>query len=207
MQRWYLISYGLMGQIGRFAADAGARYERGQAVVIRSHRGIELGEILIENPARESTDIPPAVTACILRAAGPADLERARLAERERAERFAVCQAVFRDGLWPIDLIDVEPLLDDRRTVLHYLGPHRLDVTGVLAAFRDVCDLDVMLQPVGRDVPEIDPLEDAEADDHAHACGTCSSENGGCGSSSGGCGSSAGGCSDCGVKKLMTARQ
>ncbi len=207
MQRWYLISYGLMAQIGRFAADAGTRYERGQAVVIRSHRGIELGEILIENPARESADIPPAVTACILRAAGPADLDRARLAERERDERFAICQAVFRDGLWPIDLIDVESLLDDRRTVLHYLGPHRLDVTGVLAAFRDVCDLDVMLQPVGRDVPEIDPLEDAEADDHAHACGTCSSESGGCGSSSGGCGSSAGGCSDCGVKKLMAARQ
>ncbi len=99
MQRWYLISYGLMGQILTALPpkpQPGTR--RGQVVVIRSRRGIELGEVLLENPARESVDVPPASTACILRAASPADLDRARLAERKRDERFAVCQAVFRDG-------------------------------------------------------------------------------------------------------------
>lgn len=200
MERSYLIRYGMMGQVGRFAADPGEVYGRGQAVVVRSHRGTEMGEVLIETPVGSAADVPPAGTARVLRAAGPGDVDRARLAGRERDERFAVCERVFGNGVWPIELIDVEALLDDRRTVLHYLGPHRLDVSGVLAAFREVCDLDVMLQPVGRDLPDED-VSAAESDpEPEHACGSCSSSGGG------GCGSG-GGCGDCGVKKLLDARR
>ncbi|MCA1686937.1 MAG: signal peptidase, partial [Planctomycetia bacterium] len=75
MERSYLIRYGMMGQVGRFAADPGTGYERGQTVVVRSHRGAELGEVLIEAPARAGDDVPPAGTALILRAAGLEDLE------------------------------------------------------------------------------------------------------------------------------------
>ena len=76
-----------------------------------------------------------------------------------------------------VELIDVEPLLDDRRTVLHYLGPHRLDTAGLLAVFREALDLDVMFQPVGRDVPdeELDEPVEVEA---AGGCGDCGSGGG-----------------------------
>ena len=205
MERSYLIRYGMMGQVGRFAADPGSGYDRGQTVVVRSHRGTELGEVLIEAPDRATADVPPAGTARVLRAAGPEDVEHARVAERDRDDRFAACERVFRDGVWPIELIDVEPLLDDRRTVLHYLGPHRLDVSGVLAAFRSACELDVMLQPVGLDLPD---EEDTSADEEPeHSCGSCGSGGGGGCGSGGGCGTSSGGCGDCGVKKLLGARR
>lgn len=200
MERAYLIRYGLMGQVGRFSADPGASYERGQSVVVRSHRGTELGEVLIEAPDPEPVAVPPTGSAHVLRAAGPEDLGRARLVDHERDERFAACQRVFQDGVGPLELIDVEPLLDDRRTVLHYLGPHRLDMIGVLAAVRAACDLDVMLEPVGRDLPD-DETEDAPAP--AEAPSGCGAE--GCGA--GGCGAGGGGCSDCGVKKLLSARR
>ena len=205
MERSYLIRYGMMGQVGRFAADPGEGFARGQTVVVRSHRGTELGEVLIEAPEGIGSGATETGTACVLRVAGPEDDEAARRADRERDDRFAACERVFRDGAWPIELIDVEPLLDDRRTVLHYLGPHRLDVSGVLAAFRAACDLDVMLEPVGRDVPDEGEPEHVEG----HGCGDCgSSEGGGCGSSGGGCGSaSGGGCGDCGVKKLLNSRR
>jgi cell fate regulator YaaT (PSP1 superfamily) len=200
MERSYLIRYGLMGQVGQFAADleCDSAFDRGRTVVIRSHRGTELGEVLIEAPRlpREE-DIPG--EARILRAARPDDLERARIAEAEREARFKACERVFRDGVWPLELVDVEPLLDDSRTVLHYLGPHRLDVAGLLSAMRSSCGLDVMLQPVGRDMPEEESESESEADDtHAHSCGDCGSSSGGCGVG--------GGCSDCGVKKLLEAR-
>ena len=209
MERSYLIRYGLMGLVGRFSADHGTAFDRGQTVVVRSHRGTELGEVLVEAPDRSAAEVPHSATAHVLRPAGQDDIERAGLVSRTRDERFDACRRVFEGGVWPIDLIDVEPLLDDRRTVLHYLGPHRLDVTGVLAAFRDATDLDVMLQPVGRDVPD-DERDPDPADDHDG--GSCGSEGGGCGTggcgtSSGGCGTSSGGCSDCGVQKLLASRR
>jgi hypothetical protein len=203
MAHLYLIRYGLMAQVGKFTADS-ADFERGTTVVIRSHRGTELGEVLAPLPSASGDDEPVA-PARVLRAAGPDDLEQARQAESTRPTRFELCQRFFQDGVWPMELIDVEPLLDDRRTVLHYLGPHRLDVSGLLSAFRTTCDLDVMLEPVGRDVPD---EEEAVAEPEEAGCGSCGSEGGGCGSSGGGCGTggnaSHGGCSDCGVKKLLT---
>ncbi|WP_406695145.1 PSP1 domain-containing protein [Singulisphaera sp. Ch08] len=204
MAHLYLIRYGLMAQVGKFSADS-ADFERGTTVVIRSHRGTELGEVL----APLSSASSEAETAArVLRIAGPLDLEQARLAESARSTRFEMCQRLFQDGVWPMELIDVEPLLDDRRTVLHYLGPHRLDVTGLLSAFRSTYDLDVMLEPVGRDVPD-EEEEEAEVEADEGGCESCGSEGGGgCGSSGGGCGTgggaSHGGCSDCGVKKLIS---
>jgi hypothetical protein len=207
MHAWYLIRYGLTGRVGQFAS-ATEGLGRGQAVVVRSHRGTELGEVLLEVPAgsHDASHPPPAGSALVLRGAGPDDLERARQAGLDRDRRFEVCRRVFEDGVWPLDLVDVEPLLDDRRTVLHYLGPHRLDVAGLRSVFRESCDLDVVLEPVGRDVPE----ESAEEADPAHACPDCGSPGGGCGSGSGGCSTEAGhggGCSDCGVKKLLAMRR
>jgi cell fate regulator YaaT (PSP1 superfamily) len=199
MASCYLIRYGLMGRVGRFWSETDD-HVRGEAVVIRSHRGTELGEVLVAAPP--SPEIAPALPASarILRAAGPDDLERARLAESDRAARFETCRRVFRDDVWPLELIDVEPLLDDRRTVLHYLGPHRLDTAGLLAAFRSACDLDVMLEPVGRDIVD----EEEPHADEAHGCGDGCGTGGGCGE--GGCGSH-GGCSDCGVKRLLESHR
>ena len=47
MELSYLIRYGLWHQVGRFASDS-PDLERGQTVVVRSHRGTELGEVLIK---------------------------------------------------------------------------------------------------------------------------------------------------------------
>ena len=146
-ERTYLIRYGVMSQVGRFAAlpECDAPFERGQVVVIQSHRGTELGEVLIRHdipvPAQTGWEARPAGEDSssaqeieqprVLRLAGPEDLTRSERAQQARPSRFMLCQRVLDEGNWPWELIDVEPLLDDRTTVLHYLGPHRLDVASL----------------------------------------------------------------------------
>jgi hypothetical protein len=174
-------------------------------VVIRSHRGTELGDVLIEAPANLAADAAEVDgLARIVRAAGPDDLARARRAELERPERFAACQRVFEGGVWPLEVVDVEVLLDDDRVVVQFLGAHKLDLAGLHAVFRNDHGLNVMLEPVGRDAPEDVEDEGEPVDDHS--CGRCGSEGGGCGSG-GGCQTSSGGCSTCGVKQLLSARR
>ena len=201
-RRCYLVRYGSMGVVGRFLADDGADFERGRTVVIRSRRGTELGEVLIESPGlttgeAEMTDH----TGRILQAAGAEDLERGRRVARDRQSRFESCDRLFQDGLWPIALLDAEPLLDEGRTVLHYLGPHRLDVDGLRIALEEATGLDLILEPVGRDAE----LEDEAPADSDGGCKHCGSKEVGCGSR--GCASDEHGCSDCGVKKLLARRR
>ena len=206
MERSYLVRYGVHGQVGRFVVEPGNAFERGASVVVRTHRGIELGEVLTDVPrGSEEKEFALSVTR-ILRAADPDDLARGRQSGLEREARFLDCLRVFENADWPIEIIDVEPLLDDRRTVIYFLGSPRFEVAAVLTAFRTSCNLDVMLQSLGLD----EPVEaEIEAEPVESGCGSCSSE-GGCGTG-GGCGSGttsgSGGCGDCGVKKLLSARR
>jgi len=205
MEPAYLVRYGQMGHVGRFAADCSA-YKRGQTVVVESARGVELGEVLLSLPNGSAESAPTETApARVLRPAAEDDLERAQQLAVERSARLMACEGVFRNGLWPLELIDVEPMLEGRKTVLHYLGPHRLDTAGLIQALRETCGLDVWLEPAGRDHAD----DEAEQDGEAGACQDCGS-TGGCGSSKGGCapkaGAEAGGCSGCAVKDLIRNR-
>ncbi len=201
MTRAYHVQYGLARQVGRFVAGS-IPYDRGQSVVLSTRRGTELGIVVADAGTVEAAD-----GAEILRPAAPDDLAQARRAEATRHARFDACLRVFGEGTWPIEPIDVEPLLDEDRAVVHYLGPHRLDLAGLRAALRVACGFDVVFEAVGRDIP--DPEPEAEPEEAGHGCGSCGSEGGGCGS--GGCGSGSdahgGGCSGCTVSALVNARR
>ncbi len=241
-ERTYLIRYGVMAEVGRFitlpACDA--LFERGDVVVIQSHRGLELGEVLIphDSPApalgggdhrpvggtgQNFSPTPAIDLEHVLRLAGPEDLARSRSAQETRMSLLALCQRVLEDGNWPCELIDVEPLLDGCATVLHYLGPHQLDVGSVRSRFRVAHGLEVILQPVGTEV------DGTEAQEHAHhsgdqtGCGSCDcGAGGGCGgaaasrtnrgthsTASGTNGSNPAphaGCASCGISLMLAAR-
>ena len=194
MQAELLIRHGVSRHLGRFRADPIAQdLLRGRAVVVLGARGFELGEVVGPSPSEGS--VPGRVDGRVVRVAGSADREASRIAELARPDYLAVCLAVFRAGTWPIDLIDVEvlPAIEDQRprAVLHYLGPHGLDDAGLRAHFRQMHDLEIILEPVGLDaVLDPDPEPEPES-----GCGS-----GGCGS--GGCGSGTGGCDGCAVKAL-----
>jgi hypothetical protein len=239
-EKSYLIRYGVMSHVGRFSALPACEtlFERGQYVVIQTDRGVELGEVLVavegkpappENGLGETAaqanaqDLSPSVRSDsprVLRVAGPDDLSCSRRAEEARPSRFSLCQRVLREGNWPWELIDVEPLLDDRSTVLHYLGPHHIDVASLRARFRVECDMDIVLEPVGPDLLSDD--DDAHLHKMSAGCANCGcGASGGCGStaatgpadhdhhedSGGGCApSSHSGCSSCGINRLLAER-
>jgi hypothetical protein len=244
-EKSYLIRYGVMSHVGRFPAlpTCDRSLERGQLVVIQTDRGLELGEVLIATDAkpthpvtgtdaaqagRAGDDPMPLVSPSsphVLRAADDDDLSRSRSALADRASRFSLCQRILDEGNWPWELVDVEPLLDGRSTVLHYLGPHQLDVASLRARFRVECAMDVVLEPVGPDVGPEFSEEDAHPDD-AGGCGSCGcGEGGGCGKTNGAVAEPAShghkaetavtacaptshsGCSSCGIGRLLADRR
>ena len=51
MLRSHLIRVGAFGQIGRFVAHDGTLYPRAARVVLRTHRGLEIGDVLAQPSA------------------------------------------------------------------------------------------------------------------------------------------------------------
>ena len=54
----YLVSYGLAGDFGRFRSLTPLVCRRGQRVVVRSHRGVEVGIVLRPATPRHASFLP-----------------------------------------------------------------------------------------------------------------------------------------------------
>lgn len=198
MSRSYLVRYSqTVARVDRFLSDE--TLERGETVVVGSRRGVELGEVLVEAPGGPpaSADAPR-----VLRKAGPADLDRARRAEAQRQSWFPVCARIVEGGDWGLQLLDVEPLLEERRTVLYYAGPDEFDTGSVLGALRAALGLDPHFESVsGGDAegPSAPPTST-----RGHGCRGCGPGTSDHGCASGTCGTSSSGCAGCPLSGAAT---
>lgn len=168
--RDYLVRYGAVPEVARCQLMAGSALpSRGDRVVVETHRGPQLGEVL--GDVRSDSDHPTAFS--ILRIAAAADLELASQAGQAAAVEFDAW--VQRVNEWQIDLqlIDLERTLDGSKLILYVLNERGPECTklAIQAAASGFGIIEV--QPVGPEGLVSQP----------------SSAGGGCGSG-GGCGCS-----------------
>ncbi len=115
----HLVRVGALAHVGRFTAVDAVRYPRASRVVVRTGRGLELGEVL--QPPANSADTAPA-DGSILRGVTVEDqLLEARL-ERNRQSAYEACAARLESLGLPAVLMDVEHLFDGRSLVFYFLG-------------------------------------------------------------------------------------
>lgn len=185
MELEYLAAYGVLGDFGRFRAAGALACRRGDRVVIRTGRGLELGEILRPATAGHAHFLPNTSVGPLLRLATPDD-ERQAVLLSDRVSLFCA-EATSRatELELPIAILDAELLLDEH-AVLHYVRWQDCDLRPLVSGLSRRFDVGVLLQDLTRSEP-------AE-----HSCGSCGS--GGCGD----CGSG-GGCSSCGTDRAHFA--
>lgn len=175
----YLVQYGRPAFVGRFAAACGP-FARGDRVVVRSPRGVELGAVLCEPADRFARLLGPAADGTVLRPADAADLSLAdQLAADERAVLAAADRRAAESDV-SASFLDAEVFLDRSAAVLHAVAWGDADLTPFLDALSQDLGLTVRLHDTARAPVAADAPEPA-----------------GCGKP--GCGSAAGGCSSCGT--------
>lgn len=118
-----------MGQVGRFAAVDAVRYPRRSRVVVRTRRGLELGEVL--TPPEDTDDGRAFADGELLRGVTVQDeLLQARL-ERNRQDAYAACATMLAESGTSAVLVDVEHLFDGQGLFFYFLG----DVTPELESY------------------------------------------------------------------------
>ncbi|HMP07478.1 MAG TPA: PSP1 C-terminal domain-containing protein [Lacipirellulaceae bacterium] len=124
----HVVRYGLLGHVDRFTAVGSARFARNTRVVVRSGRGLELGEVLAE--PIDHDDARRAVGQIMRRVSVQDDLLAARL-ERRREEAFAACQQLLEEAGVPAALVDVEQMFDGEGLYFYFLGDPPLAAAGI----------------------------------------------------------------------------
>lgn len=191
----WLIQYGRAGYVGRFrwvesaeASGAAVPLQRGDAVVIRTQRGIELGSVLC--PAQRPAQALPLGE--LLRLANADDREHEQHLRNREANLLHDFTAQVSQQQLPVMAIDVEVLFDGQIAVVELLPWGECDLSPVVEALCRQHGLVVQLYDLTQ-VPQ------AKLSGDTPTCGKpdCGSTSGGgcssCGSGTSGC--SSGSCS------------
>jgi cell fate regulator YaaT (PSP1 superfamily) len=167
----YLVRYGTVPEVARFANLGSDSPVRGMTVVVQTHRGLQLGTVLERlkpnsEPATESeTDFQ------LIRIASGEDLQTAKVRLRECEEVFPEWCARIDQWHLNLELVDLEWTLDRQKLILYVLCDRGPDVT----------KLALQAAAGGFGVIEVQPVS---------ALGQVTIPQSSCGSGGGGCGCS-----------------
>jgi cell fate regulator YaaT (PSP1 superfamily) len=185
---YHLVRYSLLGHVGRFVAVDATRYPRNARVIVRSARGLEIGEILA---APEPTEQLLETDGQILRRVTVEDDLLAARLEKHRHEAYHACCDLLAEVQIPAVLVDVEHLFDGEGLFFYFLGEVPQSAAPVMQQLADLYEAKV----------EFRKFADTLTEGCGPGCGTEEAKGqGGCASCT-----SCAVASACGTKKTASA--
>jgi cell fate regulator YaaT (PSP1 superfamily) len=123
----YIVRHGSMRFLGEFEAAEGTDFARGDEVVVRSDRGLEVGQVLCPTNPRALELLAEPTRGRVLRTLSEDDhaaLERIHAGE---VDELACCQRFVTERRLQMELVDVEHLFGGERIVFYFLAEKRVD--------------------------------------------------------------------------------
>jgi cell fate regulator YaaT (PSP1 superfamily) len=180
MPRFHLVRVGALAHVGRFSSVDATRFPRGSRVIVRTARGLEVGEVLAPPAAESQAEADGA----IVRGMTIEDqLLEARLGRKRRAA-YDACRQRLAILHLDVVLVDVEHLFDGQTLVFYFLGQQPPELQAVTAELAEAYDA----------VAQIGSFAETLVNGCGPGCGTETVAGQGCGSCSTGC-AVAGACS------------
>ncbi len=179
MFRNHLVRVGTIGSVGRFPAVDSSSYPRGTQVIVRTRRGLEIGEVLAPPEAELGSH---RCDGSILRPMTTEDhLLQSRI-KKNQNDAFAKCVELLNEKNVPASLIEVEHLFDGKGLYFYFLGEVDGRLESLTSALADVYDQEVQFRSFTETLlagcgPECGTEEGS--------CGSCGSDSEeGCGAAS-----------------------
>jgi cell fate regulator YaaT (PSP1 superfamily) len=149
MSNQYVVRYGQMRFLGEYTGLAGEEHPRGQQVVVRSDRGVELGEVLCPATDRTALFLENPVKGEIIRVASHEDLARAPVLVNRQRDGFATCREFISKRRLQMDLVDVEAIFGGERMVFYYLSEKRVDFRELVKDLARVFKTRIEMRQIG----------------------------------------------------------
>ncbi|HEX3313730.1 MAG TPA: hypothetical protein VHR72_02510 [Gemmataceae bacterium] len=181
----YVASFGKDAALGCFTSPQPIALARGESVLLRTPRGIEVGEILCSASIRQARLLGAQIHGELVRAIADADRDHLARLERAGQELLDTARRLADDAEIAVVLLDAELLFDGRHAVVQILHADSDALAGFVAELTSRTGIEIRLANLAQPLPP-EPEE--------HGCGKpdCGSGEGGCTSCSTG-----GGCSSC----------
>lgn len=123
----FIVRHGSMRFLGSFEGGEADGYVRGDRVLLRTERGLEVGDILCPAEPRAVQMLTDPTSGKIVRRMNEEDRSAAaKLKEAERKE-LTLCQEFIGQRRLQMELVDVEHIFGGERVVFYFLAEKRVD--------------------------------------------------------------------------------
>ena len=124
----YIVRYGIMHTLGVLSVRGKDReFARGEQVVARTKRGLEVGEVLCEATKQALAGTKDLEQGEILRPLTSNDANELAHMESRAGNEFEICQKYVRELRLDMELVDLEHVFGGERIVVYYLAENRVD--------------------------------------------------------------------------------
>lgn len=128
MEKQYIVRFGAMRLLGVFSSSReGNHFSRGDRVIVRTERGLEIGEILLEASERVLSYLIDPPQGQILRRMTVDDEREATRIRRQATEEIKTCERIVSELGLQMELVDVEHVFGGERIIVYYLADGRVD--------------------------------------------------------------------------------
>ena len=100
---------------------AGQSMRKGEMVIVETARGIECGEVAMENRQIQDEGVVQPLKP-VIRVATPEDLKKVEGNRRKEKSAFGICEKKIADHKLEMKLVDVEYTFDNSKIFLFYSG-------------------------------------------------------------------------------------
>ncbi len=126
----------------------GHSFQKGDRVVVETSRGLECGEVSIENREVDAESLSKPLKP-IVRAATPEDLKRIADNEKRREKAFALCQERIAAHKLDMKLVDAEYAFDNSKLLFYFTADGRVDFRELVKDLASVFRIRIELRQIG----------------------------------------------------------
>ena len=138
-----------MRSLGVMSTRSGDQYRRGMEVVVRTERGLEVGQVLCESTEDALSHLDQPANGTIVRAVSDEDAVDIDAIDSARISNIEICRRhVEKLGL-AMKLVEVEQLLGRQRMVVYYLSEDRVDFRELVKALANEFQARIEMKQIG----------------------------------------------------------
>lgn len=145
----YVVRFGSMRSLGVMTARAKDEFVRGDEVVIRTARGLEIGQVLCPATEDSLSYLDQAPSGHIQRSLTAQDANEARHLDSTKAEKVRTCREVVAQFGLPMKLVDIEQVFGGERIVIYFLSEDRIDFRELVKALAAQLQTRVEMRQIG----------------------------------------------------------
>ncbi len=132
-----------------YSYDAGElQASVGEYVVVETSRGLDLGEVMVNNRPLEDDETNPELPR-VIRVATDQDIQHATDNRAREREAFQICQKKIAEHRLEMKLVSVESMFDNSKLLFYFTANGRVDFRGLVKDLASVFKTRIELRQIG----------------------------------------------------------